>query len=243
MDWIGPLAVLALVDSTSFGTLLIPLWLMLAPRTRSGRIVLYLATVAAAYLLLGILIFAGVTAAADAVADGLASRPGQILRLGAGLVLLVLGLTIEPLTKEGKRKRAVKREQRIAERGPTRWQRWRAAVTDDDTAPTALVVLALTAVAIEAASMVPYLAAMGILSTAGLSFSASAGVLAAYCLVMIAPALVLLGARLALQERIAPALARFEGWLTRSSREAAAWVLFLLGAWLAAGAADQLGLF
>ena len=43
---LGALALLALVDSTSFGTLLIPTWLLLAPgRLRPGRILIYLATV------------------------------------------------------------------------------------------------------------------------------------------------------------------------------------------------------
>lgn len=41
------LLVLALVDSLSIGTLLIPLFLLVAPgRVRAGRVLLYLATVA-----------------------------------------------------------------------------------------------------------------------------------------------------------------------------------------------------
>ena len=36
---LGSLVVLALIDSTSFGTLLIPVWFMLAPgRVRPGRL-------------------------------------------------------------------------------------------------------------------------------------------------------------------------------------------------------------
>ena len=51
---------LALVDSTSFGTLLIPVWLLLAPgRTRWGRVLLYLGTVAVFYLALGVALSAG----------------------------------------------------------------------------------------------------------------------------------------------------------------------------------------
>src|SRR5690606_13354204 len=45
-----PLAVLALIDSTSFGTLLIPLWLLLSPgRPSPHRVLLFLGTVAAFY--------------------------------------------------------------------------------------------------------------------------------------------------------------------------------------------------
>lgn len=67
------------------------------------------------------------------------------------------------------------------------------------------------------------------------------GPLAAHRVVMIVPAVTLLGVRLALHARAAPVLARIEAWLSRSSREAVAWALFLLGAWLAVGAADRLG--
>ncbi|MGW3352943.1 hypothetical protein ACWDA3_57460 [Nonomuraea rubra] len=44
------LAGLSLLDSTSFGTLLIPVWLLLTPgRLRTGQIFTYLATVALFY--------------------------------------------------------------------------------------------------------------------------------------------------------------------------------------------------
>jgi hypothetical protein len=242
VDWLGPVAVLALVDGTSIGTLVIPLWLMLAPRIRPAPLLAYLGTVAAAYFVLGLLILGGITVAADALADGLASRPGQVLRLLLGVALVVLGLTIEPLTKAGKAQRAAQRQRRIDEQGPTRWQRWRAEATTGEATVGALMLLALTAVAIEAASMVPYLAALGIVATADLGQIATLGVLAGYCLVMIGPALLILTLRLALHERIAPALGRVEAWLSRNSRETVAWVLFLLGLWLAVGAAAELGL-
>ena len=59
----GVLAVLALIDSTSFGTLLIPIWLMLAPgRLRPGRMLLYLGTIYGFYLILGILLALGASA-------------------------------------------------------------------------------------------------------------------------------------------------------------------------------------
>nr|WP_244632849.1 hypothetical protein [Aeromicrobium sp. CFBP 8757] len=75
---LGTLVVLALVDSTSFGTLLIPIWLMLAPgRLRPGRIVVFLATVAGFYLVLGLLLVAGVARFSDQIADALDTRPVQ----------------------------------------------------------------------------------------------------------------------------------------------------------------------
>jgi hypothetical protein len=67
-------------------------------------------------------------------------------------------------------------------------------------------------------------------------------VLAGYCLVMLAPALVLLALRVVLHERVSPTLARLEAWLSRNSREALAWVLFLLGVYLTGGALQSLGI-
>ena len=54
-DLLGQLVVLALIDSTSFGTLLIPLWFLLVPgRVRAHRVLVFLGTVAAFYLGVGI---------------------------------------------------------------------------------------------------------------------------------------------------------------------------------------------
>lgn len=241
VELFAPLAVLALIDSTSFGTLLIPIWLMMAPRLRAHRVVMFLATVGVFYLLLGIALTAGAMAFLDRVNGALNGTPGHILQLVVGVVLFVLGLTIEPWTKEGKRKRAERREARRGGK-PSRVQTWRERAVSGDSAATGLVALALSAAAIEAASMLPYLAAIGIISSSDLSPSGSVVVLTAYCLVMITPALVLLAARTMLHERIAPTLARLEAWLSRNSREALAWILAIVGVHLTVNAAQGLGL-
>ncbi len=240
-DELAPLAVLALVDSTSVGTLLIPVWLMLAPRLRAGRVLLYLGMVAVTYLLLGLVLLSGGRLLVDEVTAAATSTPGTVVRLAAGITLLVLGLTIEPLTKDGKRRRADRAAARRAERGPGRLERWHAAITEPDTAVRALLLLALAAVGVEAASMVPYLAAIAILAGADLAPLAATGTMAGYCLVMIAPALFLLAVRTALRQRATPTLERLESWLVKNSREALAWVLFLLGLYLTTGAASALG--
>ncbi len=89
--------------------------------------------------------------------------------------------------------------------------------------------LAVVAVGVEAASMLPYLAAIALLASSGLGTGATVALLAGYCLVMVLPALVLLALRAALHDRLTPALTRLESWLSRASGEAVAWVLFLLG--------------
>ena len=239
LELLLPLAVLALVDSTSFGTLLIPLWLMLSPgRLRPGRVVLFLGTVAGFYLLLGVGLAAGALVFLDRLGAALDSRPAQIAQLVAGVVLIVLGLTIEPWTKAGKEKRAAARVGREARRGPGRLTRWRARAMGDGGSSRAVVTLAVTAAGVEAVSMVPYLAAIGLLATSPLSLPQIVLVLAGYCMVMVLPALLLLGARLALHERITPSLQRVEKWMTRNANETLAWVLFLLGLYLAGNASS-----
>lgn len=155
----APLVVLALIDSTSFGTLVIPICFMLAPgRLRAGRILLYLFTIAVFYLVLGVLLTVGAMAFLDQSRGVLGRTPAHVLQLLVGIVLLVLGLTVEPLTKPGKAKRAGKRDAKRAERGPDRIQRWRVRATTGEGSASGLMILAVTAAAIEAASMVPYLA-------------------------------------------------------------------------------------
>lgn len=228
-----PLAGLALVDSTSFGTLLIPLWLMLAPgRLRPARVVLYLATVAVFYWCSGLALALGAISVLDGAGAALESSPGRIVRGAVGVVLMVLGITIEPWTKAGKEARRAKRSAREATGGPGRLSRLRARAGGDVGSAGAVMTLAVSAAGLEVVSMVPYLAALGVLSTSGLPLGAVSAVLGGYCAVMVAPALVLLGVRWALRQRLTAPLQRLEGWLTRNAGEALAWVLFLLGFYL-----------
>jgi hypothetical protein len=222
------LVALALVDSTSVGTLVLPLWLMLAPgRVRVGRILTFLGAVAGSYLLIGVLLLLGAAELAGPLGAALDSTGGRVLQLVAGAVLVVLGLTVEPWTKAGKERRRAAREAR----GPGRLARWRDRARGDGPAG-AVVTLAVVAVGIESVSMVPYLAAVALLATSGLGTLPAVGVLAGYCLVMVLPALVLLALRVTLHERLTPLLTRVEAWLSRGSGETVAWVLFLLGLYL-----------
>ena len=119
--------------------------------------------------------------------------------------------------------------------------RWRERAVGEDGSTAGLMTLALTAVAIEAASMVPYLAAIGLIGTADVSWLTTLAVLAAYCLVMVLPALVLLAARIGAAHRVEPVLRRINDWMERTGRENTAWVLGIVGFVIAANALDGLG--
>lgn len=229
MTWelVGGLIVLALIDSTSFGTLLIPIWLMLAPgRIRAGRILVFLGTVATFYLALGLVLVAGVARFSDEISDALDTTPVQIVQLILGLVLLAAGV------RTGTRK---DRE------SSGRMLRWRERAVGDEGSTAGLMTLAVTAAVIEAGSMLPYIAAIGLIGTADLAGPVTLAVLVGYCLVMVLPALVLLAGRMGAARVVEPVLRRINEWMERTGRENTAWLLGIVGVILAANALDGLG--
>jgi hypothetical protein len=179
----GALGALALVDSTSIGTLVLPIWLMLQPgRLRAGRIALFLLVVGAFYWLMGLALLAGAVTFGESLSDFVRSDSGVHLRLAAGVVLLAVAFLLPGKKAAVARQQARKRGEPVP-RG--RLDRWRArAMTEGPTRATlvALAVLALLAAAAEIPTMVPYLAAIGILGTADPCRSVQAASLAAYCL-------------------------------------------------------------
>lgn len=92
------LLVLALIDSTSIGTLVIPVWLLL--RHGSGRIAgkvgVYLAVIGVFYFLVGVLMLTSASTVLDAWGEGArtfaGSRPAHWLALAAGATLLWFAL-------------------------------------------------------------------------------------------------------------------------------------------------------
>jgi hypothetical protein len=233
IELIAPLVLLALVDSTSFGTLLIPLFLMLAPgRPHPGRILLFLGTVAAFYLLLGIALLLGASTLLDTLQETGNSQPLRIAQLVIGIGLMALGVLVEPWTKAGKERRVARRAEKLACSGPSLQMRMRARATDPSAPIGAFVALALTAAVIEAASMIPYLAAIGFLTASELSLAGRSAVLFGYCVVMVAPALLLLSARIFLHDHVAAILTKLEALLSRNANEAMAWIMFLIGLYM-----------
>lgn len=216
------LAGLSLVDSTSFGTLLIPIWLLLAPgRVRLGRVAAYLATVAGFYFLVGVALAAGADAALTALRDAAAAipeRPLRLAQLAAGAGLIALSYWLEARIRRG-------------EGRDGRLRAWRArAVNEGGGSGTfGLVKLALVAAGIEVATMVPYLAAIGLLTAAELSVPAYGAALAVYCLIMVLPAALLTVARVAWHGRADRALTRVDDWLTRNNAKAVGWTVGGIG--------------
>ncbi|MDR5699180.1 GAP family protein [Agromyces aerolatus] len=276
------LAALALVDSLSIGTLLIPLFFLVAPgRVRAGRVLLYLGTIAVFYFAVGIALTAGAGVIVEGAAGALETPAARWLQLVIGGALLAGSFFIgrkQPAESPAVRARAAGTRATVSDarvaatsggetvgretaggetvgggsddsgatpagpRRPGRLARWRERAMGDG--PPAIVVgLALGAGLIELATMLPYLGAVGMITAAGLPPEVWIGVLAAYCAVMIAPALVLLAGRVLARRLVEPPLRRLAGWLERNSAENTAWIVGIVGFLVARDAATQLGLF
>lgn len=222
------LAGLALVDSTSIGTLFIPVWLLLAPgQVNARRILAYLGTIAVFYFAVGLLLAVGGSRLADVLGGALDNRPVLWAQLALGVGLFVLSFRYD-----GKRPR---------KSGGV--LRWRDRATAGDSSARWLVGLALLAALAEVATMLPYLGAVGLLTTSGLGAAEIVGLLAGYCLVMVLPAVVLLAARVAWPRLVEPVLARLNAWIMRTSGGMLGWILGIAGFLLARDAAFRLELF
>lgn len=217
------LAGLSLIDSTSFGTLLIPIWLMLTPgRIRPGRLAIYLGTVAIFYFVVGVALALGADVALEAIRRPLSEIPERALvlaQLVLGIALVVLSYVLE------------QRIRRNEGKGEGRLQRWRTrALTETgDGGGGPLVKLALIGTSIELLSMVPYLVAIGLLTAADLSVGVFGLSLAAYCLLMVLPATILGLGRVVFHHRVDRMLVAINGWFTRNSAKAVGWTLGGIG--------------
>lgn len=222
-DAIG-LAGLALLDSLSVGTLVIPILMLLNPRIRAGSVLLYLAVLAAFYLAVGVALLAGALAILPAVGDAGASPVLLWVQLAVGALLFLASFFVGP---DGERRRT----DRVAA-----WSARLESVANG----RGVVALAFTAGVLEVATMVPYLGAIGLLASASTGPPAKGAVLSAYVVVMCLPAGALVLLRSAAGQRAAPALRRLGDWLAEQAAATFPWLIGLLGWFVAGSAASQL---
>ncbi|MEW1838843.1 GAP family protein [Nonomuraea angiospora] len=214
------LAALALVDSTSFGTLGIPVYLLLASK-RSGGLLIYLATIAIFYFLVGVALMLGLSTVMERFGDVLRSDPAYWVQLVLGVGLFALSFRLDPKRRAKLGKPERRFEPRVG-------------------GPRVMVLLGLTAGVLEVATMVPYLAAIGVMTTAGLTTGQWVPVLGAYVLVMILPPLALMGLRAVAGAWLEPKLERLRAWMSKHAASALSWGVAIVGFLLARDAAFYL---
>lgn len=252
----------------SVGTLLIPVFLLLHPgRIRAGRILLYLATIATFYLLVGLLFLWGLVNLVDVASAFLASPAGLILRLlvGGGLLITAFVMpTGEKTAKSGSTETIARPSVPAAQEEaggrspmtpdpptttttagtrPGRITRWRERLLDPRTRGTAVMAVAIAAGVVEIATMLPYIVAMTMLADAGIDTPLRVMSLVGYCALMILPAIILLLLRLVAAPLVQRPLERFAAWMQRTGAENTAWIIGIIGFLIARSAATELGLF
>ena len=232
----GQFAVLALIDSTSIGTLLIPLWLLLRPDNRRlvPRILLYLGVLALFYLLVGIAVLSGAGWVASSLGAGsLADLPAIqwfMVLSGGGMLAYAL---VAKLAGKPVRQRVPAGDPSAAT--PVVELKWQKRLSSALRSPGGIVGLAVLAGLLELPTMVPYLVPIGLLSNSTLPLAGGIAVLAAYCLVMLVPALILLGLRTAAGTRLEPLLHRISATMGKFTGETLLWVLGIVGLLLLRG--------
>lgn len=233
--------VLALIDSMSFGTLLIPVWLLMTSRrVRVDRFLIYLLTVVGLYFLFGLIIMFS--------ADLFLNRYGSLLESKQMLIgQFILGILLLIISQLMDSKKARLRASERAAQGGGRILNWRQRIMggkdSNKSALITLVGLALTAVVLEIATMLPYLAAIGLITVESPSWSISSFMLLGYCIIMILPALLLLVGRLVAHRTLEPILIRLDKWLTKNAQSMTAWIIGIVGFLLAANAIYALDWF
>ncbi|QRQ79347.1 GAP family protein [Glutamicibacter protophormiae] len=233
------LVVLALIDATSIGTLVIPIWLLLRRDYRRSipRVLLYLGLLAGFYWVIGLVLRSGFALASSRMSWDIPVLRLLGLAVGAGMIIWALSYRTDAQKLAAARKAGtaggVPADDGPGQGAGTGQPQVSGALrrrlgTALDTR-TGVVVLALLAGLLELPTMLPYLGAMGVLQGTGWSAGAQALVLAGYCLVMIAPALVLVGVRRAAGDRIERWLQAAGRKLGRYAQETLGWVVGIAG--------------
>ncbi|UYQ78237.1 GAP family protein [Glutamicibacter sp. JL.03c] len=224
------LVILALIDSTSIGTLVIPLWLLLRGRREAiAKVLAYLLVIAGFYWVIGVLMRSGLLLIDPSFFEHRLVRLAG-MAIGALMVIWALAYRTDAQKAASARKKAAARvgagpEARAPESTAATEQvprRLRGRVGAALDTRTGLIALALFAGLLELPTMLPYLAAVGVMQGAGWGTSVQLLALAGYCLVMIVPALALVGAR-------ALAGARIELWMQKLGDKAGAYAQETLG--------------
>lgn len=217
---LASLAGLALLDSVSVGTLVIPVLLLLQAHLRPGHLAAYLGTVLVFYVGVGMVLLAVADRVRALDVEAFDGPAVDIAQIALAVALLALS---EYLTPAKQAARLARETPGSARRSPV--VRWQARVLAGDARYRVMIALAMIAAGIELASMLPYLAAVGIIATNGLPLPTSLALLFAYSAVMIAPAALLAAIRYALGPRAERLLRPLNAWLAQHSASALSWVV------------------
>lgn len=229
-----PLAGLALVDSLSAGTLVIPIALIFMwRRVRVGLLGTYLATIATAYFGLGVALLLGFDAAVTRLSGVSETDWFRWVTLVLGAGLFIFGV-FSPNPKKHTDTQSAGAE--VPEGRASRLAK------SASLSVTGMVGLALGAAVVEAATMLPYLGAMGIIQSMSFGFSGKVALIEGYCIIMILPAILVAVIAGAAGPAIFPRLERAMRRLEYEAKVTLLWIAAIVGGYMAMSSAVRLGL-
>jgi cytochrome c biogenesis protein CcdA len=196
---------IALVDSLNPSAILVTLGLLGRPGYAS-RVATYVAAVFLTYLGLGVVLMLGL----DALSGWFESPVAYAVQGCAGAALLIYSFVAPGDAK--------------ADRSPYQPRSWSLG---------AMFALGITVTVVEFSTALPYVGAIGLLTSAGLAPASWVPILVAYNLVFVVPPLLLLAAFWRFGERVRPVLERIQARLS-ISRTTWLWILGVVGFFLLA---------
>lgn len=206
---------LALLDSLSIGTLVIPLALIVLWRSvRVPALTAYLFTVAAVYFALGVAMllgFTGLSSYVERVTDA-PVFPWITLILGAALA--IFGIFGPDPVKPAPGELPKQLNKPIGTSLPK------------------MIILGLGASLTEAATMLPYIAAMGIISDWDTPMAGQVAAIAAYCAVMIVPTVILAAIALVAGPKFFPRLEKAVPRLQYEAKVTLLWIAAIVGVYM-----------
>lgn len=205
------------MDSTSVGTLVVPVLLRLTAATVRHTFH-YLLVIGVFYWMLGVALTAGALPLFERFGDALGSAPAMAVYADTGVLLVVWSYRIDPA--------AIRKRGGDPEEGA---RRWLDRVHDAGGSVRALTGLALLAGVVEAATMVPYLAAIGVIVDSGAGLGRSAVTLVGYCALMLVPGSLIAVVRAVAGSRVDTVLTRIRDRSVRHAASTVSWTVGIVG--------------
>ncbi|WKK60512.1 GAP family protein [Corynebacterium sp. P3-F1] len=217
MQTLLPLIGLALLDSLSIGTLVIPLALILVWRSvRVPALATYLLTVAAVYFALGVAMLLGFTGLSSYVERITDTPVFPWITLILGALLAIYGIFAPDPVK------------------PAPGELPKQLNKPIHTSVPKMIALGLGASLTEAATMLPYIAAMGIISDWDTPIAGQVAAIAAYCGIMVAPTVILAAIALVAGQRFFPRLEKAVPRLQYEAKVTLLWIAAIVGIYMVA---------
>lgn len=206
---------LALLDSLSIGTLVIPLALILVWRSvRVPALTAYLVTVAGVYFALGVAMLLGFTGLSSYLERVTDAPVFPWITLALGAVLAIFGIFSPNPVK------------------PAPGELPKQLSKPFRTSLPRMIILGLGASLTEAATMLPYIAAMGIISDWDIPMAGKVVAIGSYCGVMIAPTVVLASIALVAGAKFFPRLEKAIPRLQYEAKVTLLWIAAIVGIYM-----------